>query len=290
MNTSITLKDFLRSLISKEWVQHLGSFIAAVIAPILVNYPIFDKSSGISFFIYQWKFIAFIIIYGVLVFITHIINKSNKEKLKEAGLMDSFIDNIQLLEGSILKTNQQVINEGSKMLFDKTAQLVCTIIQDMLSAHYSGVGIRVCITKQLEGPGRRKFIKQVGYKSPTCMAASNTTLPLNTFKYFVGEIIRSNTEDYYLFLTPKTVDDNLIFSKKKAAKLKPKQFIAIPYKGSFDKICFVLQIDFDTEKTLSTNISDVQEYINKYIRPFVLRLGNVYYSDYVNQQWRCNHE
>lgn len=279
---NITLKNIFIHYLSKTWLQNVIRFSSTVIGSLLLKSPIVDFSISLNDnLINQRPFLIFILAYSIIEFILHKTTAAEQKNYRDSNSMNNFIDSIQLMESTLLKDTQHLTEQNEKVFFDKSAQNVCNILQSMLSKNYPGVGVRVCITKFYSDTKNKRFIKQVGYRSPTCMTSNNQICTLSSFEYFVGDIIKSNNEDYVMLLTPKKVNENLIFSKKKAKEVRPKQFIAIPSYCGLKKSGFVLQIDFDKEKTLDLDPSKVQSYINKYIRPFVLRLSTIYYSDQV---------
>lgn len=277
---NITLGKIFTHYLSKIWVQNVVRFIATVIGSLLLKNPLIDTTISLKHNLTnQRSFLIFIVIYSIIEFVLYRLNVSEHRKYLDANFMDNFINSIQLMESTLLKDTQQLSEKKEKVFFDKSAQDVCSILQDMLSKNYPSVGVRVCITKYYVDDNGKRYIKQAGYRSSTRMASSNQIRTLSSFNYYVGDIIRSDSEDYIMLLTPEKVNEKLKFSKKKAKEVRPKQFIAISSHCGLKKSGFVLQIDFDKENTLDLDQAKVQSYINKYIRPFVLRLSTIYYSD-----------
>lgn len=285
IDNNIRLRDFLCHLIEKDWLQQLIHFIFAILASVLIKQPFFlTELTIIQNIKYQISIIILLIAYLVTIIFFSIINKKADNKQKNFLQIKDLNESTLILEGSITNINESFVEERMKNgIFNSVASVVCNIIYNYLSFIFNDKNIRVCITKQIVDNNNRKFIKQVGYRTHSTMTASNERKPLNNFKYYVSEIIQTNTEDYYILLTEEEVLEHLKFKKTKEKSVTPKQFIAIPYKGVFNKICFVLQIDFSNANTLKGNIGDVEKFINAHLRFFVLRLGNIYYTDYIKQ-------
>ena len=293
----LTFPNLIKSYLSKDWVQEIINYIAAIAGPLLVASPLrVENETLINFSIRQKSLIIFIIGYGAYLICVSKQKRAKKKEdqhkidqlqivEKETSLARGFVNSNQVVERSLQKINREIAVEtkrtANRMLFDKAAQLICAQIYMLLTDYLKDVDVRVCVTKQVVDKSGEKFICQVGYYSPTCAMANNLRKPLSKFDYYTAKILKNNTEEYSIFLTEEEVRRNLTLKK---GGVVPKRFVAIPYKEeNFAHIFFVLQIDFSEERIIGKDYKEAERFINTYIRPFALRLGNIYYSDLVNQ-------
>lgn len=284
MDDSISIRKALGAFFQKEWPQQLLHILFTFFLPLFVTSPFWVKSSNgnidlRSTFCQQRGFWIGFSVYLCLVIYFFYLNSKKSNVLKFQTLKSEFIMASQLLEGSIIKIYEEHSNVGvQKPVFDEAAQSACSVIYDMLTHSFPSSGIRVCVTKQIVNGTNRPLIKQVGYRTKTTLKSNMEKRPLSGYKKYVGEILRNNAEDYILF-GEEGIKAHFHFKTHKVTDVMPKEYIAIPYKGRFEKICFVLQIDFTTPNIFGKNDCEKKVFVNEYIRPFVLRLANIYAYD-----------
>lgn len=82
----------------------------------------------------------------------------------------------------------------------------------------------------------------------------------------------------------KEIKDKFEFKKLKAENKQLKEYIGIPYKGSHEKVCFVVQIDFTKEKSCGRDKKGIYAFINDFIWPFVKLLAFGYTADSITSR------
>ena len=278
----------LSETFKKEEIRAAINALVPIVAPLLVNGVKLSKDMlTIPFWIGLIKnnllFVAVLVWYVGYVYVTY---KERKEDLNNINAIEDymlFYNGFDVLENSLIWVYDQRTNyddEIDKMVFDDAARTVAYLLYDILNKKFPKSEPRISIVKHIKNEQGKSCKKQVGYRSKHRTIANNKILLVEDSDWFDAKIILNNKQENIFLLDPKSVCEK--FSSKKEKKL-PKQYFAMPFKGEFSEICFVLQVDFNKENTISTELIEAKKFIENLIYPYVMRLGNIYYTDAIYQ-------
>lgn len=269
--------DFLLWLLSANIFQHIIHLIAPIIIAALVDSSKLKTDFSVwNLFSYkdQKNFIIALIIYAILVIAFYLANLYQRHKEQSMWLSQEvkykMVDTITSITEHV---KQLYIGDENLEVFDALSQMVCNALHILLTKYYPDREVRVSIVKQYNDHGYKYYMP--GYKSSNHSSGDMEPHPVkNCDKYIKG--ILESVDENYVVLNEKEIQEHFSFKKEKTQDKKMKQYIAIPYKGSFEKTCFVLQLDFNKKKSCGKNDQEIKCFINEYIRPFVQLLAYGY--------------
>lgn len=259
--------------------QITTNFLAAFVLPYLLSS---QSSSGtwweiLRQIICQRTTIVFLVIYVIVTALF-----SLADKMKQWDDLDLIsINDIKDELSNIFTCMSLCVRESEHnqitISFEDVAQMVCNSLYTIFSKRFTECEIRVNVTKQFTINNQFMYCTS-GYKSCNRGKGSTQVRPLSTCKQYIKTIFDDNAGNYVV-MDKEEIQEKLHFTKTKAINKQIRQYIAIPYKGEYDRICFILQIDSNLENTFGKKRDDVERFINRCIWPFVKLLDYAYALD-----------
>jgi hypothetical protein len=275
--------DFLIWLLSADILQQIIHLTYPIILPFVIDTSKLQAHPSIwGLFSYkeQKNFIEAFLAYVIIIVIFYIINFHRHKE--EKGIWFSQEVKYQMVDiiSSMTEHIRQCYNNQEKLeIFDALSQMVCTALYILLTKYYPDREVRVSVVKQY--CDHRYYYYMPGYKSRNHSRGDCIPNQVTKCNKYIKKILESQDENY-IILNENDIKEQFEFKKEKAPDKKVKQYIAVPYKGPFERTCFVLQIDFSKRKSCGNNEEEIKCFINEYIRPFVELLAYGYIIELTN--------
>ncbi len=276
------LKKLFVTIFANKPFQTIIHFLAAFLLPYLLSTSTFTGTwyERIWSILTQRQTMVFFAIYIVFIVFFNMADSRRQASTEHAAILSATKDELSRIFSCM--SICLLDNESGKieLSFEDVAQMVCDSLYTILSKKFHDCEIRVNVTKQFSFNQELMYCT-AGYKSYNRGKGATGAKRLAECKQYIKTIFDNNEENYDIIMSKAEIQENLYFSKTKAANKHLQQYIAIPYKGDYERICFILQLDSTVEKTFGRTRKKVEEFINAYVWPFVPLLGYAYAFDNV---------
>lgn len=204
----------------------------------------------------------------------HILNQ-NKNSVLNRAVLDELVNNIS----SMTRYMVTLENDEKEEVFASLSQFVCNSLYTVFSNRFTDRDFCFSVIKQFVS--NEKFMYTVpGYKSADLSSGDNRPRLVSSCEKYLKSILLTSVEKITIF------DKNSIQKKMSNSTEKLEEYMAIPHKGDFDNICFVLQVECTRAGSFGRNKTEMERNVHIYIDPFIKLLENAYVQERMNLIYR----
>lgn len=169
--------------------------------------------------------------------------------------------------------------------FQEISFMVCKSIYEIISKVLNCEDCQVTVFQRFTEIDSKEYVKMIAYANKNTSTPSTYNTPYysknkkpNTiFK----QLFKNSNADEIILLNKKAVNNK--FEKLKGSESREKeiqQYIGIPFKGDYEKVIFILQIDVSKKYALGKKEKDIKELSKVFFSPYI----NVLYNGYENDR------
>lgn len=275
------LKDLSLALLSNSVLQQIVYLIFPfVISCVLKNA---DGQTGLSpATFYSYPQVLYFSVYIALLIGFSFAKRRSLKQEEYSELNRAVVDELQNNISSLTQYLVNLENDENEEIFASLSQFVCHSLYTIFSKRYNDRSFRISVIKQFLYSNDLVYTK-TGFKSSDLSTGDNRPRLVADCKKYYRTILQSSNERHCIF-DEMDIEDKFVFSNPNHEKLE--EYIAIPHKGDFNNICFILQIDCTKKGSFGKNKAEIECFINKYLRPFEILLENAYVQERMNTFYR----
>jgi hypothetical protein len=273
-----SLRDFGLALFSNWVFQQIIYFLFPFVISCVLKSSDKNQNLGLATF-YSFPQVIYFAAY-ILILVGF--SSANRHILKHRKFTELNRAVIEELQNNITSLTRYMVtleNDEKEEVFASLSQFVCNSLYTIFSNKYQDRNFRISVVKQFTKQDDLMYTMP-GFKSNDLSKGDNRPQLVATCEKYFRTILLTSVERLYI------LDEKNIKKKFNPSHEKLNEYIAIPHKGNFDKICFILQIDCTKAGSLGNNKSEIEDFIQEYIEPFIKLLENAYVQERMNFIYR----
>ena len=266
--------EFALTLFSNWVLQKFVCFIFPFIITYVMENSNKNKPFNFTVF-YSFPQILYFSAYFLILVGFSACNQHILKQQKDSGLNRAVVEELQNNITSLTRYMLTLEKGEKEQIFASLSQFICNSLYTIFSNEYPDRSFRISVVKQFLSQNTLMYTMP-GFKSNDLSSGDNRPRPVADCEKYFRTILLTSVEKLYL------LDEKGVKKKFSPSREPLAEYLAIPNKGDFDNICFILQIDCTKAGSFGKNKVETENFVRQYIEPFVKLLENAYVQERMN--------